>query len=321
MKTRVGFSAVLALLLILGSLSGCRSELPTPLPPDYVPTAIFLTVEAGNLGQPTPEPPGTPIAVETPTESFTETPEATLTPDNRIPTQTPGPSSTPKPTPTGLPIADIQIFRPGELSKVISPIKIYANLAPGAGGNVKIELRGEDNRIITEESREFSAQSGIRINMYTDLAFKMAAVAEAGRLVISTSDAAGRLIALNSVGLVLLSLGEADYNPASAEQQAIVIHQPAPKTLVQGGKVVVSGLAQLSPGGSLTVHLVDEKGNVVGSHPVEGAATQEGGYAPFIVEVPYQVSALTPVRLSVFEGGDTPATMTHLSSVEIMLSP
>jgi len=323
MKNGIGCAAVFALFLLLGLLSGCSAGLggsvPTPLPADYVPTAIALTVEAGNAGRPTAE---APVATETPAETPTE-PAATPspTPVNPIPTTPAGPSPTPKATPTGLPIADIQIFRPGSLSKVVSPIKIYANLAPGAGGRVKIELRGEDGRILTEETKEFSAQPGIRINLYMDLAFKMAAVAEAGRLVISVSDAAGRLTALNSVDLVLLSLGEADYNPTSADQPVIVVQQPAPKSLIQGGKVVVSGLAKFGPDGLLMVQLIDGKGNVVGSHPVEGAPAPDGGYVPFIVEVPYQVSALTPVRLSVHEGGDSPATMTYLTSLEIMLSP
>jgi hypothetical protein len=321
---RPGFVAVFALFLMLGLLSACSAGLggglPTPLPAEYVPTAIALTVEAGNAGRPTPEP---PAATETPSETPTEPPPATPspTPENPIATQPAGPSPTPKATPTGLPIADIQIFRPGNLSKVVSPIKIYANLAPGAGGRVKIELRGEDGRILTEETKEFSAQSGIRINLYMDLEYKMAAVAEAGRLVISVADTAGRLTALNSVDLILLSLGEADYNPASADQPVIVIQQPAPKSLIQGGKVVVSGLAQFGPGGALMVQLIDDKGNVVGSHPVEGAPAPDGGYVPFIVEVPYQVSTLTPVRLSVYEGGDSPATITYLTSEEIMLSP
>ncbi len=324
MKNGPGIAAVVALFLLLGLLSGCSAGLgvgvPTPLPPEYVPTAIALTVEAGNAGRPTTE---APVATETPAETPTEPPPATPTPTpaNPVDTQPSGPSPTPKATPTGLPIADIQIFRPGSLSKVVSPIKIYANLAPGAGGRVKIELRGEDGRILTEETKEFSAQPGVRINLYMDLGFKMAAVAEAGRLVLSVSDAAGRLIALNSVDLVLLSLGEADYNPTSADQPVIVIQQPAPKSLIQGGKVVVAGLAQFGPEGSLMVQLIDEKGNVVGSHLVEGAPAPDGGYVPFIVEVPYQVSALTPVRLSVSEGGDSPATITYLTSNEIMLSP
>ena len=324
MKNGPGLAAVFALFLFLGLLSGCSAGLgggvPTLLPAEYVPTAIALTVEAGNAGRPTAE---APVATETPAETPTETAPATPSPMPVTPiaTQPAGPSPTPKATPTGLPTAGIQIFKPGNLSKVVSPIKIYANLAPGAGGRVKIELRGEDGRILTEETKEFSAQPGTRINLYMDLVFKMAAVAEAGRLVFSTSDAAGRLIALNSVDLILLSLGEADYNPASADQPVIVVQQPAPKSLIQGGKVVVSGLAQFGSGGLLMVQLIDEKGNVVGSHPVEGSAAPDGGYVPFIVEVPYQVSALTPVRLSVSEGGDSPATMTYLTSVEIMLSP
>ena len=325
MKNGPGFAAVFALFLLLGLLSGCSTGLggglPTPLPADYVPTAISLTVEAGNAGRPTAE---TPVAVETPAESPTLPPPAATPspiPDNPLATQPAGPSPTPKATPTGLPIAAIQIFKPGNLSKVVSPIKIYANLAPGAGGRIKVELRGEDGRVLSEQLKEFSIQPGIRINLYMDLEFKMAAVAEVGRLVISVSDAAGRLTALNSVDLILLLLGDADYNPASADQPVIVIHQPAPKSLIQGGKVVVSGLAQFNPGGPLMVQLIDEKGNMVGSHPVEGSAAPDGGYVPFIVEVPYQVSALTPVRLSVYEGDDSPATITHLTSEEIMLSP
>ena len=48
---------------------------------------------------------------------------------------------------------------------------------------------------------------------------------------------------------------------------------------------------------------------------------EKGAYGIFAVEVPYSVTELTPVRLVVYEDGESMSSMTHLSSVEVMLSP
>lgn len=324
------FWAVL-LVSLLGACSALRPpELPTPLPPDYLPTVIALTLEAGNppgeaqtpanspetASQPeTPIPTGTasPQPSALPTQSGTELP-ATLEPE----TPTSGPTPTPTPE---FPIAGVQIFKPGELSKVVSPIEISAYLRPGDRGRVTLELFGEDGRQLVRQIKTFNTTPGARVNLNAELEFGIQAAAEVGRLVISAQDQAGRLVVLNSVNLILLSLGQADISPSDALLDDIIIQQPVVNTLIQGGTLVVSGLANPDTDRPLHVEILNDKNQVVGQRLAAVDRPAEGGYGSFAVEVPYQVSGFSSVRLIVYEDGEQMSPIRHLSSVEFMVSP
>src|SRR5215510_9318138 len=97
---------------LLGFLAACAaptaSPIPTAYPPDYLPTVIALTAESANIL-------GTRVAFAlTPTVLPTDTPAPTLSP-------TPRPTFTQTSIPGHEPAA-IQIYAPGPMSKVVSPI-------------------------------------------------------------------------------------------------------------------------------------------------------------------------------------------------------
>ena len=350
------YLAGLFFLLVLALLSGCKSapggSLPTPIPPGYLPTAIALTVEAGSAKQvaahvetgdkssagseisaASQTPNGNPI-IESSSEVeitstasqesiSTPTPSPTLAPATPTATTHPAwrpPTATVTPTPE-VPVADIQIFKPGDLSRVASPIHLAGYLRPGYKGRVWIELFGEDGRLLYREIKVFNVPAGAKINLSMDLGFEIASVAEVGRLVVSVKDEDDRLESANSVNLILLSMGESDINPSDALLDRIDIRQPYVKTLIQGGKVLVSGLARTDTGLPLRVELVDPQGKVVGQRLATVSTPGEGGYGQFAVEVPYTVTSLTPVRLIVYEDGESVSPVVHLSSLEVQLSP
>jgi hypothetical protein len=153
------------------------------------------------------------------------------------------------------------------------------------------------------------------------LPFEISATAEMGRLVVSAEDVFGRLIDLNSVNLVLLSTGKTELNPTNALWQRIVIQEPAPMALIQGGTLLVSGLAQPEGDLPLQVLLVAEDGRVVGQRLAGVNPTTPGGYGTFSAEVPYSVEELTPARLTVSEDGGLISPLAHLASIEVQLSP
>lgn len=339
----------LSLLLLAATvvLFGC-SPTPapaTPLPEDYLPTAIFLTVQAGNtdpargtaistVHSGTPEPggihPGVTLESAPTGMSFsgaqatapmgtaprTPTPAAPAS----TPTQTRTPTRTLTPTATRIPIAGIQIFRPGEMSKVVSPIRMGVYLRPGYRGRIWVELYGEDGRLLYREIKVYGETESARINMVGQIEFEIAAVAELGRLVIMVKDEHDRITALNSVDLILLSVGEEDVNTSKALQERVIIQQPQPRNLIQGGNLVVEGLVRQSEARPLVVELRTPGGiagfRLANIFPVEG---QE--YARFRAEVPYQVEEFGSALLVVYEDGGTMSEVSYLSSIEVMLSP
>lgn len=223
----------------------------------------------------------------------------------------------------GIPNATILMYNPGPMSKLTSPIQFSASLKPGPSGRVSIELLGEEGQVLYRKLIRFTTQDWVAVS--DSVEFSISAAAEAGRLQISTEDEYSRIIALASVDVLLLSMGEDDLNPPSDLLEPLIIREPVPNTLIQGGKVVVTGLARTSGDQPLLIELVNVDGTVVGyrqavvSLPADPWATQ--GFATFRAEVPYSVDGPTWVRLDVSAFEDLLGGPTHLSSVVILLGP
>lgn len=314
-----------------GALS--RPEIPTPLPEAYIPTVIALTLDASRASwtaTPTQLPASaTPEATATPTVQPSPTP--TLKPplaDSRTATPaelsaTPATQVSPSPTPTPtIPNAEIEIRNLAPYSKVVSPLHLYTYLQPGAGGKVRIELLGEDNRLLARQIRTLNfVPVGAWAVMALDLDFEIAATAEEGRLQISVDDEYKRIVALNSVPLILLSVGEADVIPPQDVLAPIILREPTKRTLIQGGKLQISGLARVSSDKPLLARLITTQGAEVGMRLVDVSEPVADGYGAFSAEIPYSITNPMRVLLVVSEGDEVINDIIHLTSLEVMLSP
>jgi hypothetical protein len=356
--TRISkIAASLAVMLVAGSLlAACAyplaSDLSTPLPQEYLPTAAALTLAALELNRSTPTPAAqmaassalevsktvrvSPTFSVTPSASPTTTPSPVSSPTDNVPTATPtltpvpevqasavvtaplGATNTPAPP---IPDARIQIYRLGELSKVISPLDVSARLTCGDGKVIRIELYGEDGRLLARDVRTYNKVpwDAARIGMPLD--FEISAAAELGRVVISAEDSFGRLIEVNSMNLILLSQGITELNPSSGLQQRIIIQDPVEKTLIQGGKLIISGRARPEATQPLRVMLVAEDGRILGQRLAGVTILVPGDYGTFMAEVPYSVSEVTPALLTVFEEGGTISEISFLTSLKVVLAP
>lgn len=351
----------IVLIILVGSLGACNfpdpNLLPTPLPSAELPTAIAATMAAlrpeplPTLADPEKQDEANLETIRVTAQSELSQPTATQKPEldptstaqqqeetfeaigmggepNQMETSsstgTPAAITTPTATPTPfpeIPIAGIQIFKPGDLSRVISPIDVSAYLRPGAQGQVTIELFGEDGRLLVRQIRVYDVAPGARVNLAEKVPFQISAAAEVGRLVLSMADDAGRMIALSSVDLILLSMGDSDINPSDLLQELIYIREPKIKTLVQGGTVLVSGLARPFIDQPLVVHLITGQGKVIGQRVVGVGERLANGYGEFAVEVAYTVNQLTPVRLTIYEIGLPVSPIRYLASLELTLGP
>jgi hypothetical protein len=298
-------------------------DLPTLIPTEHLPTAIALTSQAliSQVGSATPvkemEQPGTtltPTITDAPTIEVTPTPTSTLAAVGEEFTATPIP-------PFEIPYADIQFVNPGALSKVISPIELHAFLLPGDAGRARVELFGEDGQLMYRKLFVFSSSSGVQTNLRAEIDFEISGVAETARLVISVDDAYGRIKTLAAQDLILLSLGDSDINPPGDFLESIVIQEPAPKVLVQGGALVVTGLVRTASDQPLLVELVTTDGRVIGNRLAGISPEPEGGHRLFAAEVPYKVYSPTWVRVTVSEWSYQVGGPVQMTSVEVLLAP
>lgn len=282
-----------------------------------------------------PEPSLTITPSETPTITDTITPgpspTITRTPTNtRLPTRTLVPSRTrtntftPTITNTPTPPAPIlKLDKPGPFSKINSPIEVEAAVSPGEDGLIFFTLTGEDGRVITQQTENYSTYIGRQIWIAPDIPFNISAVAETARLSIHTCDLQGRTIALSSVDVILMMVGKDELNPSVVNQEPYIIRYPRSDQVIQGGFLDLIGLARPVNGMPLIIELIDENGNIVGSTQVTvPEPTGTLSHTPFAVEIPYTVNGPTIVRLTIRQESDSriPGTVA-LSSMLIQIEP
>jgi len=297
----------------------------TLIPTEELPTVIAMTAQAlvSEMASETPDPATLPEVLLSPTVVSTPTPTLTTiveTGEKEKPTVTPLATGTPLP-PFEIPYAHIQILSPGALSQVISPIRLHAFLIPGDSGRALVELFGEDGRLMYRKLFIFSSPPGVQTNLRTDIEFEIQGVAETANLVINVDDAYGRLKALASEDLILITLGDSDINPSGDHLAPIIIQEPFPDVLVQGETLVVSGLVRTTSVEHLLVELVTTEGKLIGSRVAGISAGSAGDHRLFAAEVPYTVLSPTWVRVTVSEWNRWQSGPAQLASVEVLLGP
>ena len=301
---------------LLGLLAGCSSPgvpvatpFPTPIPPEYLPTAIALTAQGAFFS-----------ATETALAMLpTGEPTLTLEP-TPSPTVTLSPTPLPTFTPTAIPEhrrAAIQILAPGPMSRVISPIQLQMDVIAGDSSLVQIELFGEDGRLMAQErQRVIPNQSGTY--EFIKIPFQIPGAGELGRVTVSTTDKAGRIVAMNSVHVLMISSGSNEVYPAGNLAAAVGVFSPRLSEPASGGILTVRGDVwpfNLQP---FILELVDGQGRSLGLRAVTVDSLDP---QLFETTIPYQVSGPTPAILSIRQEDDRIPGPFYVYSQEILLNP
>jgi len=298
---------ILLLTLLLGILSACAapaaSPIPTAYPPEYLPTVIAMTAEAASISSTQ-----TAFAL-TPVLTPSKTPKPTLSP-------TPRPTFTQTTIPGHDPAA-IQIFAPGPMSKVISPITLRMHIIAADSGKIQIDLHGEDGRLLTRNVKKVPP-GGKGVDQQIKIPFEIRAAAEVGRLTVSTLDKAGRLQSLNSVRLLLLSSGTNEINPPGNPSEPVGVFSPLAEESVSGGVLSLRGDVwpfNLNP---VVFELIAPDGKSIGLRivNVQGLSPQM-----FETTIPYKVSVPTLVRLTIRQDDDRIKGLFYAYSQELLLNP
>lgn len=298
------------LATLLGLLAGCSplaspasSSAPTPYPPEYLPTVIALTADSVNIS-------GTETAIAlTPQQAPTDTPEPTLSP-------TPRPTFTQTTIPGHKPAA-IRIFAPGPMSKVVSPVTLRMKIVSGESERIQIDLYGEDGRLLSRNLKQVRT-SGDGVDQSIKIPFEIRGAAELGRITVSTKDKVGRIQALNSVRLLLISSGNNEINPSGNPSEPVEVFSPLLKESASGGVLNVRGDVwpfNLQP---VILELVDPGGNSIGLRilTVENINPQL-----FETTIPYEVTEPMLARLTIRQDDDRISGLFYVYSQEVLLNP
>jgi hypothetical protein len=285
------------------------TTMPSPSPlskPSISSPTIELITPTVIKASPTPE------SIPDPTP--TETPPPLLTLDlPRVQTETVVPQ----------PSADsgaIQIFSPGPLSKVVSPVRVYGYAVAGYNNKGRLNLYGEDGRLLESELLQLNTPYNWAY-FYLELPFNTHTVGELGRLTLSTQDEYGRDNAINSVHLLLLSEGQSIINPPGNLMERCVIELPLAGQRISGGVLTVSGKIRPYNNLPLTVELVTRDGNIIGVQLAAISPALNDVYVPFRVDIPYSIPGNAWALLVVRQNDDRIGGIMYLYSREIFLYP
>ncbi len=298
---------LLLLASLLGLLAGCASPasaVPTPYPPEYLPTVIALTAQAAS------DSATATFVASIPTESPTDLPEPTLT-------FTPAPTHTPTAIP-GHRLAAIQIQAPGPMSKVVSPINLRMTIVAGGSGRVQIDLYGEDGRLLARILKRNVPTSRDGILQTARIDFEIPGAAEVGRITVSTYDKEGRIQSLNSVRVLLLSSGVNEINPAGNPAEPVGVVEPVVEDSVSGGVLTVRGDVwpfNLQP---VILELIDPDGKSIGLRIL---AVETLNPQKFDTTIPYKITEPTVARLTIRQDDDRLPGWFYVYSQEVLLEP
>ena len=246
------FRRIILIASFSGLLAGCMfqaaSPVPTPYPADYLPTVVALTGQAAYAASSALTETAVPAA-------------ATLTP---LPSSTPLPTDTPTPEPGFSEFAQIRFLSPGPMSKIVSPLQLQMLVVSGEREIVQIDLLGEDGRKLYGRLERVNRRP-LGVYRTLKIPFEIRAAAELGWLQVSAKDNDGRLQALNSVRVLLLSAGTDEINPpGNIIYERAVLETPREKAVISGGVLDVVGRMWPVNETPVYLELILPDGNVAG---------------------------------------------------------
>jgi hypothetical protein len=153
---------------------------------------------------------------------------------------------------------------------------------------------------------------------FIKIPFEIPGAGELGRVTVSTTDKAGRIMAMNSVHVLLLSSGANLINPGMSKAETVGVFSPRISEPVAGGVLNLRGDVWPTNPQPYVFELLGPEGQSLGMNIVT-----VDGLHPQLYEttIPYKVTEPTLAILSIRQDDDRITGMYYVYSQEIFLSP
>jgi hypothetical protein len=184
-----------------------------------------------------------------------------------------------------------------------------------------MRLTGDGGRNILEKKWVFQNAKGRRITIDEEYQLMINGVAEAALLTIYTLDEYGRIVALSSENILLISIGETDLTESPNLSEPFSIRVPYPETSSHNGILQVRGVARTRTASTIFMELVDKDGRIVGSYVFPEILQPALEYQTLEADIPYQVSGFRSVRLIMHQIDIRSGNDIGVSSLLIKLYP
>lgn len=275
------------MLLVLLALPGCvlpgTVSAPTPYPPEYIPTVVYLTALSIDATTRTASP---PTVIPTATNTFIP------------PTLAPTESPTPGPE---VPLAAIQVKSPGPMSRIVTPLQVQVVAIAGESKRVQIDLFGEDGRLLGRSLVAVPGDSeGDLISV--KIPFEIRAAGENGYVQVSTKNGRERVQSLITVPILLLSSGESQVNPpGNTIYERVAFANLPPEAEIAGGELEITGEILPFNNSPIIMELISDEGDNLSLRVLNAGGTD---WQAVHTTLPFKVSAPTQARLYVHQADD-----------------
>jgi hypothetical protein len=181
-------------------------------------------------------------------------------------------------------------------------------------------LLGEDGRVVAQRTTSLYAFAGQTGPFYTDLAFDIPLVAEAGRLEVSTDDPrTSRRGHVTTVNLTLLSAGSPLIYPTIDGPEQLAIFSPRPDSAASGGRLHIEGGGWTMLEQPITVALLAQSGDTLASQEVWLEPRGAGVAGRFAVDLEYSIPYSQYGLIAVYETAPDGSGFLHFTTLEIFL--
>ena len=298
-----------AIFVLLSACSQSAVPVSTPFPSNHISTVVALTGQAAfaTASALAPLPTETLLPTETP-----------------LPT-TPLPTTTPTFEPGFTDFAQIRFISPGPMSSLVSPINLQVLLVSGESEIMRVELLGENGRILQRGLERVRRDPNGGVYRNFELAFEIRAVSERGYIRISSKDDHGRIQVLNTMPVLLYSVGENQITPIGNMMYERVMYEDLKEgDEIFGGAVNLKGRfwpVNIQPA---FLELIQPDGKVISSRVLDFKGTDTES---FQTTLPYKITEPTLVRLSIHQDSlDLPSDpelkqYIYVHTMELMLYP
>ena len=306
---------ILLTILLPALLSACTQQIVTPTPtlflPDIISTAVALTSQSALATQ----------NVLIPTATETPPPTQTFTP---VPTSS-EPTLTPTPEPGFTKFAEMRFVSPGPMSSLVSPFDLKLLLTAGKSDRVRVDLLGEDGRTLYSDMlRVDHSYAGTYRDF--EVTFEIRAVSENGYLRLSTRDENKNLQSLNTMPVLLYSVGATQLNlPGNLSYERISYDGLKNNSKVYGGEIKIKGLYWPYNEQPVFLDLVFPDGRVVATRQLAFSGIEP---QTFETTLPYTVTEPTPARIAIHQENPILSVIDpilknyiYYHSIEIVLNP
>jgi hypothetical protein len=234
-------------------------------------------------------------------------------------------------SPTGTPMAvDVTvpdsgepvILQPGNSARLVSPLKLKLISKPGEDGLIRIELIGQDNRLIFRRLLDYTAYQGKTLLIEHEIPFEVRDD-ENARLQVILEDRKGKATFLDSIQLTLLKIKGSETIGASPVNPRIKMEMPQPGSSVRGSELVIkAGLKPINDTPVVVEVLASDWHTLTSKILKISIPIDQTAFTPIEVKLPFKTGSKLPVTIRIRQESNTLITGPVLMwSEKVTLTP